>query len=618
MHFDGRVTYRTGVWACCLVLFVSSPAIASLHNSLLSVSADGTMVAASNRDSATVAVFDTAGLTRQFESNVGEHPEGTTFIGQSKLIACCIYAEDQVVILNGETGAVMHRIDVYDEPYGIVSSADGKHLFVTLEYPGQVVRIDTSTWTVDATWDVGRMLRGIAMTADQQHVFVTEYLTTKIIQLDANTGAIAAELPGASTDNIARQIVLHPTLPKAFVPHVRSKITAAHGNGSIFPYVGVATYGGANSGKRMRVPMDTFRGTRVVANPWEVALTPDGSLAFIIFGATNDMYVAKVEGDDYQELTYVATMQLGNNPRAVAVTPDGQTLLVYNALDYELVSYGIPDLQEQKRCSVTDSPLKDEHLLGKKLFYTAQQPMSGRQWIACSSCHIDGDADGRTWQNPEGLRQTQPLKGIAWTHPIHWSADRDEVQDFEHTIRGKLMQGRGLLNGRLPDAMAESISGRSRSLDALAVYTNSHKFSLSPHARGGLSEAAKRGQQVFHSSTTKCATCHSGAFYSDSQPADQPIRHDVGTGKTDASELMGTAYDTPTLLGIYRSAPYLHDGTATTLRDVLTTQNHADQHGSTSHLSPSQLDELVEFLKALPFEDPEPAAHAAGLKMVEQ
>lgn len=32
----------------------------------------------------------------------------------------------------------------------------------------------------------------------------------------------------------------------------------------------------------------------------------------------------------------------------------------------------------------------------------------------------------------------------------HWSADRDEVQDFEYTIQGKLRQGQGLLRGRLP------------------------------------------------------------------------------------------------------------------------------------------------------------------------
>lgn len=587
-------------------------------NSLLAVSRDGSLTVCSNRDSQSVSVFKTDGLQRQHEISVGLHPEGTAFIGASGLFACCVYGDDTIVVCDAGSGELLHQIDVFDEPYGIVSSADGKSLFVTLEYPGRVIRIDTSSWTIDAEWQIGKMLRGIALTADQEYIFVTEYLTANLIQVDAKSGKIVDEFPGTSTDNIARQVALHPTLPKALIPHIRSKTSAAHGNGSIFPYVGVATYAGESKGRRMRVPMDTFRGTRVVANPWEVAISPDGQFAYMLFGATNDLFVARILGDDYQELSYQATMRLGNNPRAVNVTPDGETLLIYNALDYELVAYATQDLKEKYRSSVTDSPLKGQHLLGKKLFYTAAQPMSGRQWIACSSCHIDGDADGRTWQNPEGLRQTQPLKGLAWTHPIHWSADRDEVQDFEHTIRGKLMQGRGLLNGRLPDSLKQPISGRSKMLDALAVYTNSHRFSISPYSKNGLSDSAKRGQTIFHSPATGCATCHTGAYYSDSQPGGELVRHDVGTGRTDPSELMGTAYDTPTLLGVYRSAPYLHDGTAATLRDVLTTKNNGNIHGATSQLEPSQIDDLVAFLRALPFEDPEPAARAEGLKMVDK
>jgi cytochrome c peroxidase len=80
---------------------------------------------------------------------------------------------------------------------------------------------------------------------------------------------------------------------------------------------------------------------------------------------------------------------------------------------------------------------------------------------------------------------------------------------------------------------------------------------------------------------------------------------------------MGTKYDTPSLLNVYRTAPYLHDGTAATLMDVLTTCNADDQHGKTSHLQKSELDDLVEFLKALPYEDPEPAAKSAGLVKIE-
>ena len=67
---------------------------------------------------------------------------------------------------------------------------------------------------------------------------------------------------------------------------------------------------------------------------------------------------------------------------------------------------------------------------------------------------------------------------------------------------------------------------------------------------------------------------------------------------------MGPKYDTPTLLGVYRTAPYLHHGKAKTLHDVLTTCNKEDKHGKTSHLKANEIDDLVEFLKSLPYETP--------------
>lgn len=613
--------FSRSICGAVCVIFLAGSATSlraqSASNSLLSLSADGSLLACANRDSGSVSLIDAGSMERRFEVQVGRHPEGTTFIGTTSLVACCVYGDDAVVIINAKDGTIQHRIDVFDEPYGIVSSADGKHLYATLEYPGQVIRIDVGQQKIDQTWNAGPMLRGIALDEKRGQLLVTEYLTAAVVRLSTADGRVIARYPGASTDNIARQITLHPDLPKAYLPHIRSRIRTAHGNGSIFPYVTVATLEGEDEGRRMRIPMDTFRGTRVVANPWEVAVSPDGRQVLTVFGATNDLYVANVEFNDYQELGYAGTLQLGNNPRAVRYGHSGDSFYVYNALDFELVRYDAKSLRQTGRVTTAQAPYDEEHLLGKRLFYTARQPMSGRQWIACSSCHIDGDADGRTWQQPEGLRQTQPLAALAWTHPLHWSADRDEVQDFEHTIRGKLMQGRGLLRGQLPDALDEPISGRSRLLDALAVYTNSHKPSLSPHAKDGLSAAAQRGRKLFLSSTTRCASCHSGPLYSDSQPGGKSM-YDIGTGRSDETELMGTRYDTPTLLGVYRSAPYLHDGSAATLRDVLTTANPDDKHGVTSSLTTDQVDDLVEFLKALPFEDPEPAARAAGMKQVKR
>lgn len=582
----------------------STAIFASESSSLLTMSTDGSRIACTNRDSGTVTSISSMKLQNQWETEVGRHPEGITFVGNSDLLACCVYSEDKIVILDS-MGNVVRRIPVFDEPYGIVSDQAGRFLYVTLEYPGTVIRINCETWAIDQKWQVGKMLRGIALASDQKSLFVTEFLTTKLLRISTTDGSILNTFAGASTDNLARQVTLHPSRPKAYIPHVRSRTAAAQGNGSIFPYVTVATFGGEQDGKRTRIPMDTFRGTRVVANPWEVAISPDGRRLYVVFSATNDLYVANIEDDDYQELTYAGTLRLGNNPRAVQVTPDGRQLLIYNALDFELVAYSLSDLSEVARTQVTDRPYSEEFQLGKKLFYTANQPMSARQWIACSSCHIDGSADGRTWQQPEGLRQTQPLGGLAATHPLHWSADRDEVQDFEHTIRGQLMQGRGLLRGQLPDALGDEINGRSRLLDALALYTNSHEVPISPYSRNGLSKAAKRGQTLFHSETVGCATCHSGEYYCDSVTGQKPFQlHDVGTGADDPSELMGSKYDTPTLLGIYRSAPYLHDGSATTLKQLLTASNPNDQHGKTQNLNDAEISDLMQFLKALPFEHP--------------
>ena len=58
-------------------------------------------------------------------------------------------------------------------------------------------------------------------------------------------------------------------------------------------------------------------------------------------------------------------------------------------------------------------------------------------------------------------------------------------------------------------------------------------------------------------------------------------------------------FDTPSLIEVWRSGPYLHDGRAATIRDVLTSFNRDDQHGSTTHLTARQIDDLVEYVLSL-------------------
>ncbi len=610
-HADKRT--RWGLVCAVLGMFANTLAMAGSSNSLMDLSADGKLLACSNRDSGTVSIVDLASHKTVRQIPVGHDPEGVTFIGDTHTLAIAVYRNDVVLFLDADTGKELARTAVFDEPYGVVSTKDGSRVFVTLDYPGQVLEIDTSSHAITRTIEAGKSVRGIALDPHDARIYITEYYTGIVRSFDRATGQKVEEWVGSEQDNLARQLVIHPTRPKAYLPHQRSRTSVAQGAGSIFPYVSIIDIDSKAETRRKRMQMDSFNGTYVVANPWEVALSPDAKRLYVTFSGTDDLFECEVLDDNYREIRHERTLELGSNPRAVKVSANGDSLFVYNALDFNVVEYDTRTLRPVAKIPVCESPLDEELLAGKKFFYSANQPMVGRRWISCSSCHPDGDSDGRVWQQPEGLRDTQAIYGLAWTHPLHWSADRDEVQDFEHTIRGPLMQGRGLARGAIHESLDKPNQGLSLDLDALAVYTNSHVFSLSPHSKSGLSESAQRGQKLFFSAETGCAKCHSGPFYTDSQPGAERKLHDVGTGNADPSEKMGPKYDTPTLIGVYRTAPYLHHGKAKTLEEVLTTFNPNNQHGTTSELTPAQVADLVEFLKALPFEDPVPQAKQAGL-----
>jgi YVTN family beta-propeller protein len=591
------------------------PAHAGSSNSLMDITPDGKHLLVANSDNGTVTMVDATADKAVREIAVGDKPEGVTWIGNGPLAAVTVYREDRVAFVDTAKGEIVEKLRVPSEPYGIVASKDGSRVYVTHEYPGLVSEIDTGKRKVLRELKAGSMVRGLALSPDEQRLYVTEFYTGMLIALDRKSGAVVDRWKGHSTDNLCRNVILHPRRPKAYLSHIRSRIDVIDGSGSIFPHLSICDLVPDKGEKRRTsIAMDTYNGVYVVTNPWEAALSPDGKRIYTLYAGTNDLNVSDVIDDDYKEIERVGfAVRTGQNPRAIRVSPDGKKVYIANALDFDVAVHDAANMRVLTRIKVCAPPKSPEWVRGKILFSTANRPLTSRRWIACSSCHPDGHSDGRVWQNPEGLRKTPSMMGLAHTHPLHWSADRDEVQDFEYTIRGRLMQGPGLLQGPIkrkagfePTELSMDLSGKSKDLDALAVYTNSFEFTLSPHipASGKLSAAAQRGKTLFSSDAVGCAKCHSGPYYSDSSLKKPFHVHDVGTGGDDPSEKIGPKYDTPTLLGVYRTAPYLHHGKAKTLRDVLTTCNKGDKHGKTSHLSAAQTDDLVAFLKSLPYEKP--------------
>jgi len=90
-----------------------------------------------------------------------------------------------------------------------------------------------------------------------------------------------------------------------------------------------------------------------------------------------------------------------------------------------------------------------------------------------------------------------------------------------------------------------------------------------------------------------------------------PELFDVGTLTPGSGQRLGgplPGLDPPTLLDLWNTAPYLHDGRAGTLREVLVRYNPDGRHGDLSSLAEADLDDLTTYLLSLegqPDEGPE-------------
>jgi len=117
-------------------------------------------------------------------------------------------------------------------------------------------------------------------------------------------------------------------------------------------------------------------------------------------------------------------------------------------------------------------------------------------------------------------------------------------------------------------------------------YLKSLKPIPSPYlVKGKLSASAKRGQKIY--SKARCDSCHEGALHTDMK------QHNVGTGDGLDKD---KKFDTPSLVEVWRTAPYLFDGRAATVEEVLTIFNPNDKHGTTSNLSLNEFNDLANFV----------------------
>jgi DNA-binding beta-propeller fold protein YncE len=500
--------------------------------------------------------------------------------GAGALVACT--SEARVLALDASL-AVIDAVAVPEGPYALARAQDGRTLAVT-------------------------QLRGPAVTVlSLEPLRFRAALALPEVPARGHP-ALAHGVPRGAFDAVWR-----PGTEELWAPHTLyatdTAAPALNFESTVFPAVAVLGARAVTFSHDARLEGVDGAFRHVLSGPRALAFTPDGARAVLV--GHNSENALCLDGPTGEERGFAE--DLGALLDGVALTDGGARAWVWARGDNHLQALRVSpegglSLDGPAVPARARDPMPSNLREGQRVFHTAndryqQFPITVNHWIACESCHLDEGTAAVTLRLPQGPRDIPSLPGGVDGFLLR-TATRARVQDFWRTINDE--QGGSFR----PD---DVILGPS--LDRLAEYvTTAIPAPPPPPVDPAL---AARGRALFEAPSVGCAGCHRGPRGTDSGDGNPAhtlsgavLLHDVGTcvregpwpdrahQDTARRPRDGCRYDTPALVGLAASAPYLHDGGAPTLRAVLTDRNPEDRHGRTSALSPDAIDALVAYLLA--------------------
>ena len=290
-----------------------------------------------------------------------------------------------------------------------------------------------------------------------------------------------------------------------------------------------------------------------------------------------------------------------------------------------------------------DNPVTAETVaLGRKLFYDTK--LSADNTVACANCHSPqlGFTDGRKHSTgvggKTGNRNAPTVLNAAYNTAQFWDgraaslemqaagpiANPVEMNQTHEAAVGKIAadpEYKALFEAAFgPGPITIGKVEKSIASFERTVLCGDSAFDRYRYGgdKSALSPAALRGLQIFTDKKRgNCSTCHSigetYALFTDGK------YHNIGVGVnaegeiTDAGRYSETkneadrgAFKTPSLRDIGLSAPYMHDGSLKTLKDVVdfyagggNSTPNLDHEIKEVKLSGQEREDLVEFLESL-------------------
>ncbi|MGC4045811.1 MAG: c-type cytochrome [Armatimonas sp.] len=546
------------------------------------LSADGKLAVTANRTSGTLSVIALDSLAISRELPVGKEPFTLALTPDGKSAAVTCFGDDTLVLAPLSGGPVT-TIPVGDEPRGVMVMPNGTRAWVALGGEDAVVEV---------ALDTKKVLRRVSVTGEPWHLALSGKKlivgTTRgraVALIDTTTGKplYSVSLSGRNT----RRLALSPDGKWAYVPFIAERLAAANRSNIDRGWVVGNRLGRVpltEEGPREAITLDISEdavgdldGAAFSPDSKTLALTASGTHELLLISNPSTLpFVAYGgPGDHMEQATRKATqrIRLGGAPQAVRFTPDGKRVLVTNYFGNSVQVVDVATGKLTKTVSLGGPETPSLARRGEALFHDATRSFGN--WYSCSSCHVEGHTGGGSFDtlNDGGYgkpKKTPSLRGVARTAPYTWHGWQKSLQTAIHDSFVNSMQG--------PEPSAQDVQAVEAYLKTLEPRPSPRK----PDA------ASARGQVVFKAKA--CDSCHGGPDFT------SPMVTKVGLEEPD-DEYQG--FNPPSLRGVRSRAPYLHDGRADTLADVLKEWHLPSKLTGKPDCTPAELADLVAYLETL-------------------
>ena len=471
-------------------------------------------------------------------------------------------------------------------------SSDGKRIYVCNRYKATVSEVDAASGEVLREVAVLREPCAITVTPDGKYLFVNNYLPAQRADLDYVAADVSVidvasfekikDIKLSNGSNALRGVACSPDGKYIFVSHnlgrfqvPTSQLQQGWMNTNAVSVIDVENLSLIGS-------MSMDEPDRGAGGIWDIAC--DGNYLVAAHSGTHEVSIVEYQPmierllayGDYSKMDYDLYFMRnirtrlplnGNGPRNISLK-DGKLYVPTYFSD----TLNVVDVASQKVDFVAYNPHRVEAPAdaGERAFNDAV--LCYQNWQSCNGCHPgDGRTDGMNWDlMNDGIGNSKNCKSMLYS----FETPKCMISGIRDHAGLAVRAGYKFIQFcDIPEDMAVNVDEYIKSLKPLP----------SPYlVDGELSAKAVEGRKVYEK--YGCAECHSGPYYTDMQ------MHRIGE---DIEFEQG--WDTPTLVEVWRTAPYLFDGRAATLEEVFTVH----KHGIDGKISRKDAEALTEYVNSL-------------------